>query len=183
MRALTPLEVYGLGREAFETLVAPQLRDYGLTRQRIEERSELARMDLFRHTAPSELDPILEHLRTEEYPTGAVIIRQGEPGDRFYLLRRGRVEITRRLDDGTEQALAELGPGDYFGEMALLNDEPRTATVRALEPVVLWSLDKASFHELMLGQFGLGTALSTEAENREATQRRLAGERGSSEAA
>jgi len=183
VRALTPLEVYGLGREAFETLVAPQLRDYGLTRQRIEERSELARMDLFRHTAPSELDPILEHLRTEEYPTGAVIIRQGEPGDRFYLLRRGRVEITRRLDDGTEQALAELGPGDYFGEMALLNDEPRTATVRALEPVVLWSLDKASFHELMLGQFGLGTALSTEAENREATQRRLAGERGSSEAA
>ena len=177
VRALAPLEVYGLGREAFETMIAPQLRDYGLTRQRIDERSELARMSLFRQTSPAELDPILEHLRTEEFPTDAIIIRQGDPGDRFYLIRRGRVEITRRFDDGTEQVLAQEGPGNYFGEMALLSDAPRTATVRALEPVALWSLDKASFNELLLGQFQLGAALSTEVEHREATQRRLAGER------
>ncbi|HZS01100.1 MAG TPA: cyclic nucleotide-binding domain-containing protein [Chloroflexota bacterium] len=177
VRALSRLEVYGLDRAAFETMIAPQLRDYGLTRQRIEERSELARMGLFRQTSPAELDPILDHLRTEEYPAGAVIIRQGDPGDRFYLVRRGRVAISRRLDDGTEHVLAEQGPGEYFGEMALLSDAPRTATVRALEPVVLWSLDKASFHELLLGQFQLGAALSSEVEHREATQRRLAGER------
>jgi CRP-like cAMP-binding protein len=176
VRARAPLEVYELGREAFETMIAPQLRDYGLTRQRIEERSELARMNLFRQTSPSELDPMLEHLQTEEHPAGAVIIQQGDPGDRFYLIRRGRVQITRRLDDGSEQVLAEEGPGEYFGEMALLSDAPRTATVRALEPVVLWSLDKASFHELLLGQFQLGGAISTEVEHREATQRRLAGE-------
>jgi CRP-like cAMP-binding protein len=176
VRALAPLEVYELGREAFETMIAPQVRDYGLTRQRIEERSELARMNLFRQTSPSELDPILEHLQTEDLPAGAVIIQQGDPGDRFYLIRRGRVQITRRFDDGSEQLLAEEGPGEYFGEMALLSDAPRTATVRALEPVVLWSLDKASFHELLLGQFHLGGAISTEVEHREATQRRLAGE-------
>jgi putative peptide zinc metalloprotease protein len=176
VRALTPLEVYGLGRDAFETMVAPQLRDYGLTRQRIEDRSELARMSLFRQTSPSELDPILDHLRAEEFPSGTTIIQQGDPGDRFYLIRRGRVEISRRLEDGTEHVLAEAGPGDYFGEMALLSDAPRTATVRALEPVLLWSLDAASFHELLLGQFHLGGALSTEVENREATQRRLGGE-------
>jgi putative peptide zinc metalloprotease protein len=177
VRALAPLEVYALGREAFETMIAPQLRDYGLTRQRIEERSELARMNLFRQTSPSELDPILDHLRIEEFPTDAIIIRQGDPGDRFYLIRRGRVQITRRFDDGSDQVLAEQGTGEYFGEMALLSDAPRTATVQALEPVVLWSLDKASFHELVLGQFQLGAALSTEVEHREATQRRLGGER------
>jgi CRP-like cAMP-binding protein len=92
-------------------------------------------------------------------------------------MRRGRVEISRLRDDGSEQVLGELGVGDYFGEMALLSDAPRTATVRALEPVVTWSLDKASFAELLLNQFQLGGALSSEVEQREATQRRLMGER------
>jgi len=177
VRALTPLEVYALTREAFETTVAQQLRDYGVTLERIEERSELARMSLFRHAAPSELEPILDALETHEFPAGATIITQGEPGDRFYLIRRGRVEISRRRDDGSEQVLGDLGVGEFFGEMALLSDAPRTATVRAVEPVVTWSLDKTRFSELLLNQFQLGGALSSEVEQREETQRRLMGER------
>jgi putative peptide zinc metalloprotease protein len=179
VRALEALEVYALEREAFERLLAPHLREYGLTAQRIAERSELARMSLFRLTAPTELDPILDRLAAEEAPAGTVIIRQGEPGDRFYLVRRGRVEVHVRDADGTEQVLGQLGPGAYFGEMALLSDAPRSATVRALEPVALWSLDKASFHELLLDQFQLGEALSSEAEQRRVSRDRLAGARAS----
>jgi CRP-like cAMP-binding protein len=177
VRALTPLEVYALDRDSFERLVAPQIRDYGLTVQHIEERSELARMSLFRQTGPSELDPILDLLQTEEYPAGADVIRQGDPGDRFYLVRQGRVEVLLRGADGAERVLNEMGPGDYFGEMALLSDAPRSATVRAITPVRLWSLDQASFHELLLGEFQLGAAFSSEVERREETHRRLAGAR------
>jgi CRP-like cAMP-binding protein/Zn-dependent protease len=178
VRALAPLQVYALDRDSFERLVAPHVRDYGLTVQRIEERSELARMSLFRQTGPAELDPILDQLAAEEFTAGATIIRQGDPGDRFYLVRRGRVEVVLRGEDGAERVLGELGPGDYFGEMALLSDAPRSATVRAITPVALWSLDKASFHELLLGQFQLGAALSSEVERRDERQRRLAGARG-----
>jgi putative peptide zinc metalloprotease protein len=176
VRALTPLEVYALDRESFAGTLAPLLREYGITVERLQERSELARMPLFRQTAPGELDPIMERLGHEEHPAGAVIIEQGAPGDRFYLVRQGRLEVTRRDSEGRDHRLAELGPGDYFGEMALISDAPRAATVQALEPVRLWTLDKAAFQELLLDQFQLKDVLSTEVERREATHLRLAGE-------
>jgi CRP-like cAMP-binding protein len=176
VRALTPLEVYALARDAFTATIAPHLREYGYTVQRIEERSELARMGLFRHTACAELDRIQERLRPEAYPAGASIVREGEPGERFYLLRRGRVQITRRTAAGPEEVVGELGPGEHFGELALLTGAPCSATVRALEPVTLWSLDRASFQELLVEQLRLGGALAAECERREAAYHRLAGE-------
>jgi putative peptide zinc metalloprotease protein len=177
VRALTNFEVLALGRDAFEGTIAPRLHDYGLTVQWIEERSELARMSLFRHTRPSELDPILERLQPEEYQAGEVIIQQGDVGDRFYLVRSGRVRVRRSTDDGTEVVLGEMGAGEYFGEMALLSDAPRVATVEAVEATRVWSLDKGAFHELLLGQFQLSGAISTEAERRSERHLRLAGER------
>jgi CRP-like cAMP-binding protein len=177
VRALTNLQLLALGREAFESTIAPRLQDYGLTVQWIEERSELGRMSLFRHARPSELDPILQSLQAEEYPAGAVIIRQNDSGDRFYLIRSGRVRVRRTADDGIEAILGEMSTGEYFGEMALLSDAPRAATVEAIEPTGVWSLDKAAFQELLLGQFQLSGALSTEAERRSERHLRLAGER------
>jgi putative peptide zinc metalloprotease protein len=175
VRALTPLQVYALDRTSFETMVAPELRDRGFTMQRIEERSELQRMPLFRQASPSELDPILDRLRAEEFAPGETIIRQGEPGDRFYLVRRGQVAVS--VADGTgERLLTHMGPGEYFGEMALLSDAPRSATVRAVEPTALWSMGKDDFQALV-DQFQLRAAISTEAEQREHTRRRLTGER------
>src|SRR5579883_2482878 len=67
------------------------------------------------------------------YEAGEEIIREGEPGDAFYLVRTGRVAVVGRKGDGTEYTIANLGPGSPFGEQALLTDEPRSATVRALE--------------------------------------------------
>lgn len=168
VRALTKLEVYAMARGVFEAMIAPKLRDYGLTVKLLDERAELSRMSVFCQTPPSELDPILERLTSEEFAPGSDIIRQGETGDRFYLIRRGRVQVVGRDAHGEQQVLAELAAGDYFGEMALLRDAPRAATVRALEPVALWSLDKLGFQELVLRQLRLGRALSAEVERREA---------------
>jgi MFS family permease len=86
----------------------------------------------------------LEHLAARLIPLsvepGTIIVKQGDPGDRFYIIVEGQVEVEV---DG--QRSATLGPGDHFGEIALLRDVPRTATVAAATPVVLYALEREDF--------------------------------------
>jgi putative ABC transport system ATP-binding protein len=85
--------------------------------------------------------------RVEVFEPGNVIVRQGEPVDehsKFYLIRRGRVEVLRNADDRTEK-LDEMGPGRYFGEVALLMNQPRNATVRAIDRVEVYTVDRETF--------------------------------------
>ena len=84
----------------------------------------------------------------EKYPSGAVIIRQGDEGDKFYIIRSGKVNIYRTAE-GHEEFLAQLGEGDFFGELALLKQVPRAATVRAIEDVELLTLSKDIFMEIV----------------------------------
>ena len=73
-------------------------------------------------------------------------MRQGDPSDRFYVLVRGRVEVTQG-----GQHLRDEGPGEFFGEIGLLRDVPRTATVTALEEVETVSLTREDFLGAVLG--------------------------------
>jgi CRP-like cAMP-binding protein len=81
---------------------------------------------------------------------GTVIFRQGDPGDKFYLIRTGRVRVFRE-DASRETELAVLQAGDDFGEMALFMDEPRSATVAALEETRLMVLSKEQFQSILKG--------------------------------
>ncbi len=92
----------------------------------------------------------LKVFRTEKvdrahYERGEAIITQGEIGDRFYIIEKGKVEVARVSSGGPEVRLATLGPGEYFGEVALMRDLARTATVRALEPTDVISLGRGDF--------------------------------------
>jgi hypothetical protein len=95
---------------------------------------------------------LLEYRRThrlfliERHPADRVIFRQGERGDCAYFIRTGRVEV---VDDGTGTVLATLGPGEHFGEMALLGDAPRNATVRTVSAVELAVLGKENFLHML----------------------------------
>ena len=83
----------------------------------------------------------------EHFEPGQEIFRQGDLGDRIYIISRGRAEVIRD-DDGREVSLALLGPGEYFGEMALLNRTTRNATVRCLESLDVLSIHKREFSVL-----------------------------------
>lgn len=78
------------------------------------------------------------------YSDGKIIVRQGEVGDRMFVIQSGRVRVTRAVD-GREIVLAELKEGDFFGEMAIIDREERSATVSAVGDVRLLSIDKKNF--------------------------------------
>jgi MFS family permease len=92
----------------------------------------------------------LEHLATRLVPlrldAGTVIIREGDAGDRFYIVAEGRIEVTQ---DGV--TISELDAGDYFGEIALIRDVPRTATVTTRTATILYALDRDDFLAAVTG--------------------------------
>jgi len=98
--------------------------------------------------APEELEEVRRYLRLERFPPGATIIREGEQGDHVYIVKEGVVEVSQRAGPGIER-LTRHRKMDYFGEIALLRDIPRTATVRTLGPVELYSLSRADFQGLL----------------------------------
>ena len=74
-----------------------------------------------------------------------MIFHLGDPGGLLYLISRGKVKISHTTAEGQEVVLAILGPGDFFGELALLDDSPRSATAIALEPTETWTLHREEF--------------------------------------
>jgi hypothetical protein len=92
------------------------------------------------------LERLARALEPVALPAGSLVFKQGEPGDRFYVVAEGRVTV--ELDG---KPARELGPGDFFGEIALLRDIPRTATVRAATSVSLYALGRDEFIPVVTG--------------------------------
>ena len=83
------------------------------------------------------------------FAPGDVVVKEGDPADRFYMVIKGEAEASHREADGSQVVVNRFGPGDYFGEGGLLNDAPRTATVRAKTSLELMALDRDTFANLM----------------------------------
>lgn len=82
------------------------------------------------------------------FTAGETVFRQGEPGDLVYVIVSGEAEAVREEPDGEERVLARMGPGEYFGEMALISHAPRSATVRALTRLEAVTMGRSDFTTL-----------------------------------
>jgi ATP-binding cassette subfamily B protein len=114
------------------------------------EAARLRAIPLFRELDEALLATLAGQFTVERFAEGATILREGEPGDRFYLIARGQVEVVTLGPTGEERRLAVLGDGDSFGEMALLRGEPRSATVRARAHCLLLALGRERFFDLLV---------------------------------
>ena len=105
----------------------------------------LARIPLLQGVPAEALGQLLRVVRRRSYHRSEVVFHQGDPGDTLHLIRAGRVKIVLPAETGDEVVLAILGPGDCFGEMAVLDGEPRSASVVAMEQVETLALGRQDF--------------------------------------
>ncbi len=117
--------------------------------------ASLRRIGIFKDLDEGMCEQIADLFRIEEAAPGAVVFRHHDVGDKFYVIARGRVRVSATSDDGAEHTLAVLQDGDNFGEVALLQDSPRNATVTSEAATVFLTLRRASFLRLLQRQPGI----------------------------
>jgi small-conductance mechanosensitive channel/CRP-like cAMP-binding protein len=106
-------------------------------------------IDLFRPLSDEELSLAASNFRQLHYAAGERLIEEGSSGEGFFVIDRGEVEVSKDIA-GKRRTLARLMEGQFFGEMALLTGEPRSATVAALTDVDVFTIDKAGFHDVLV---------------------------------
>jgi putative peptide zinc metalloprotease protein len=143
-------EVFLIDKGTFDRLLsdvatAPEL---GPT---LQSMSELRALPAFAHLGSRDIGELIRHGGWIKAAPSEELVRQGEVGDAFYAIRSGQVDV---IEDG--RLVRTLGPGSYFGEIALLQDVPRTATVVARTPVRAYRLTREGFERLISGAFSRG---------------------------
>lgn len=107
--------------------------------------SMLRKVEFFAPLTVGQLEKVLPHVRIHSFGPGETVFRQGEKGDAFYIVYKGSVEVRLKRLVFLSKTVATLKPGDFLGEIALISDEPRTATIVAAEPTMLFTLISTDF--------------------------------------
>ena len=118
----------------------------------------LKRVSWFQDLDNKSLEAISNAAVEQTYQPGQLIMRQGDTGVGAFIIRNGKVEIIQERD-GKEQRIATLGPGDVVGEMALLDEFPRSASVRAIEPTTALGIQRWHFKGILESHPQLALAL------------------------
>ena len=122
----------------------------------------LRRVPLFDALGDSEIEALAEVAFARRFDKGQLIILVAEPGDSLFIIRRGQVKVSLLHEDGREFILSLLGEGEFFGELALLDDRPRSASVSAFEETELLIVRRSDFQELISRVPGIAVTLLEE---------------------
>jgi CRP-like cAMP-binding protein/Zn-dependent protease len=154
VRAIGSAEVFEVSKGAFDHLLADKLHlpDFEPTLQQV---AELRGLHCFAGLSTAQLWELLERGEWVSFAPGERIMREGDFGDSFYAISSGQVDIVK-----DERLVTTIGRGSYFGEVALLMEVPRTATVIARTPVRAFRLDREGFDRLVGDAFRRGTLIS-----------------------
>lgn len=150
----------GWGRTALGLARARRLRSARATL--VERVRVLSRVRFLSNLTPQALAALADHIQEQSVECGHLVVTAGEQADRFFIVRSGLLETTSA--DG--RALGRIIPGEGFGELALLDRSPRTATVRAIEPTVLWSIDRGHFGRWIKDRFEVAARIRASEEER-----------------
>jgi putative peptide zinc metalloprotease protein len=148
VRAVTPMRLLVFGDHAFWAELAGPIEWQRKVRESLNERELLKRVPLFADVSSRQLDLLAVKLVVVPFRKGSIIVRRGDPAEDFYIVRDGRLAAIGE----SRQTLREMGPGEFFGEIALLRETRRTATVVGTGAGSVWRLGRQDFHEL-LGQY------------------------------
>ena len=124
------------------------------------------KLSLFSELDDRELAQIAGVAKTRRYAKDDVIFHADESGDVFCVIREGKVKITMISPEGKEIILTMMGPGEFFGEMALLDDSPRSATVIALEPLEVVTIWRTDFLQILADNFSITKKIMSELSKR-----------------
>lgn len=122
--------------------------------------------NLFLNLPPQEITDLLRAAREQEYAAGDVIFREGDSGDGMYIIKSGLVEITSIVEHGEPRQLSRFGPGEHFGEMAVLDDAPRSASARAAEPTSVYFIERDALLAMIERMPGLALRITREISRR-----------------
>jgi len=105
----------------------------------------MRKVEFFTPLNVGQLDKVLSHVMLFSYGAGETVFRQGRKGDAFFIVYKGKVDVRIRTFLWMKKTVASLGPGEFFGEISLISDEPRNATVVCTEPTLLFTLISEDF--------------------------------------
>ncbi len=111
-------------------------------------RTTLVNVPIFAGLDEAAIQLLLEHATESSYSAGAVIVREGDTSNRCFVIAEGTVRVCRRFGQADALELAQLGPGEFFGEMCILETLPRAATVQTISDTTVVSLSSMAFYQL-----------------------------------
>ncbi|SRR5581483_10046679 len=115
---------------------------------------------------PAEVEELISNSKINSYPAGAVLCRENNVEHTFYMILDGEAEVTKVVNNAESHLLKTLSAGDFFGEMALIHNAPRAATVAAKSPLVVLELDKEGFQRVLQRSSSVAMAMVKEISNR-----------------
>lgn len=122
----------------------------------------LNKIPLFEELNEGQHKELVKNITLEYFPAGKKLFAEGDAGDAMYIIKTGLVKISRKDDFGIEKEIATLSANDFFGEMALISDEPRNATAETISDCELFSIKRSDFLKLIEKTPGLANRISTE---------------------